>query len=121
MYKRQYLVHVRFDTDFKKGPLFHERYGKIYRKILEKSNNHRFRFRSGHLPFNGIFTPDEWPPLRIIKERVFIKTPYDIAPGEYIISVRMSESTHYPNYSLNDLLSDDDSFDGPDMVRILIK
>jgi hypothetical protein len=118
---RSYMAHIRFDTDFEKGRLFHEYYGKIYRKILEKARGHRFRFRAGHLPFSGIFTPDQWPTMRIIKDKVVITVPEDIAPGEYIISLKLLKNTHYPNYSLKDLLMDEDSFDGPDMAKVIIK
>lgn len=118
---RSYIVHIRFDTDYNKGALYNDHYGKIYRKIVEKRNNGRFRFRIDHLPFNGIFTPDMWPLFRVIKDKVVVNIPYDIVPGEYMISVRMSESTQYPNYSLKDLLSDDDSFDGPNMARIIVE
>ncbi|MDZ7859571.1 MAG: hypothetical protein U5O15_02685 [Candidatus Krumholzibacteriota bacterium] len=116
-----YLSYIRFDTDFDKGLLFHKWYGKIYRKILERVRGQRFRFRIGHLPLNGIFTPDKWPPMHIINDSMFIDIPEDIASGEYTISVKMSVRTAYPNYSSKDLLNDDDSFDGPDMGKIIIE
>jgi hypothetical protein len=118
---RSYMSHIRFDTEFTKGRFFHENYGKIYRKILEKARGHRFRFRAGRLPFGGIFTPDQWPAMRIIKEKIVIIVPEDIAQGEYTISLKLSENTHYPNYSLKDLLMDEDSYDGPDMAKVIIK
>jgi hypothetical protein len=118
---RGFVVHVRFDTDFEKGGLYRESYGKIYRKGLEKREGLRYRFRVDHLPFNGIVTPDLWPTLRVIEDSVPVSIPSDIATGEYVISIRMSEATHYPNFSMRDLLTDDDSYDGPDIARIFIK
>ena len=118
---KSYLSYIRFDTNFNKGILFNKRYGKIYRKILEKTKKHRFRFRYGHLPLNGIFTPDKWPPMHIIKDSMIINIPEDIASGEYTISVKMSERPQYPNYSLKDILSDNDYFNGPDMGKIIIE
>ena len=116
-----YVAFVRFDTGFDRGRFYSPGYGKIYRKILEKRKGRRFRFRVDHLPFNGIVTPEKWPVMRVIRDSVPVAVPRDIAPGQYVISVRMSESAHYPNYSFRDLLRDDDSFDGPDVARIVIR
>ena len=118
---RSYVAHIRFDTSFEKGALYREYYGKIYRKILETYNSTRYRFRYDHLPLSGLFTPDRWPHMQIVKDSMVIKIPEDISAGTYIISVKMTASTHYPNYSFRDLLNDDDSYDGPDMSSIVVE
>ena len=59
--------------------------------------------------------------MQIVKDSMVIKIPEDISAGTYIISVKMTASTHYPNYSFRDLLNDDDSYDGPDMSSIVVE
>ncbi len=116
-----YKVHVRFDTAFEKGPLYNRAYGKLYRKALEKIRGERYRFRYDHVPFGGIYPPDSWPLLEAITDSVTIRVPWDIAPGEYTVSIRFSRSLRYPNYSIEDLLTDDDMFSGEPVGQITIR
>ncbi len=118
---RAYVAHIRFDTPFERGPLYREFYGKVYRKILENLRGERYRFRYDHLPLNGLFTPERWPVGRVVKDRVMIRIPRDVHAGMYTVSVKMAIGTHYPNYSLRDLLNDDDSYDGPDVARVAVE
>jgi hypothetical protein len=116
-----YVTYIRFDTDFDKGPLFRSWYGKVYRKILEKISGQRYRFRDDRLPFDGIFPPDTWPEGSILRDEFRIIVPGDIAPGRYTISVKLDNAPHVSNLRLKDLLSDDDFYDGPDLMTIEIK
>ncbi|MGM0484364.1 MAG: hypothetical protein ACQERI_07440 [Candidatus Krumholzibacteriota bacterium] len=116
-----YTVHVRFDTDFPEGILYNHHYGKVYRKIVEKLKGKRYRFRTSRLPFDGIYPPDKWPADRVIREKIKVRIPQNISEGIYTVSVKMQRAPHEPNYHLKDFLTDDDVFDGPDLMKIYIR
>ena len=114
-------MYVRFDTDFEKGPLYNPRCGKIYRKIVEKTRGERYRFRIDRLPRKGIYPPDKWEPGKVIKDIFEVEIPKDIAPGTYTISIRLDIPPHVSNLRLKDFLSDQDFYDGPDLMTITIE
>ncbi len=116
-----YYTYVRFNTPFDKGRLYRKSYGKIYRKILEISNHTKYRFGVGLTPFNGLFPPDKWPIHRIITEKIKVRVPENIKSGEYSVAVKLLRRTQYPNYTLSDLFTDDDIFQGVEMGRIVIE
>jgi len=116
-----YVMYVRFDTDFKKGSLYNPRYGKIYRKTIERIQGERYRFRIDKLPFEGIYPPDKWTPGKILSESFDVPIPTDITPGQYTISIRLHKSPHVSNLWLKDLLTDDDFYDGPDLMTVTIE
>ncbi len=116
-----YIIYVRFDTDFDKGPLYSSRYGKIYRKILEEIRGETFRFRNDFLPFEGIYPPDKWIPRQVLRDHIDVVIPRYIAEGIYTISIKMDNAPHYSNLRMNDLLRDDDFYDGPDLMEITIE
>jgi hypothetical protein len=116
-----YVIYVRFDTGFEKGPLYSTRYGKIYRKILEKIRGETFRFRSNVLPFEGIYPPDKWAPGMVIRQYIDVPIPKYIAGGVYTISIKMDNAPHYSNLVMRDLLRDDDLYDGPDLMTVEIE
>ena len=41
-----------------------------------------------------------------------VPIPKDIETGIYKISIKLNEKTQYPNYNLNDILSDTDMYSG---------
>jgi len=116
-----YTIYIRFDTDFPRGKLYGEWYGKIYRKIVEKFRGVRYRFRRTRLPFGGVYPPDRWPVGEKVYENFYLNIPQDISPGKYIISVKMTEATQYPNYTVKDIFTDNDMYDGSDIAEIVIK
>ena len=50
-----------------------------------------------------------------------MKIPKDIAPGTYTISIRLDIPPHVSNLRLKDFLSDQDFYDGPDLMTITIE
>jgi len=116
-----YVMYVRFDTDFEKGPLYSPSYGKIYRKVAEKFRGERYRFRIDKLPFEGIYPPDRWPVNKILREYIDVPVPKDIAPGKYRISIRLNQAPHVDNLRMKDLLRDDDFYDGPDLMTVTVE
>ncbi len=116
-----YVAHLRFETGFPTGPLYRPAWGKPYRKIRERLAGERYRFRIDFQPLAGMFPPNEWPPLREIRDRVTFAIPLDVAPGIYTIHLRMAERPQYPNYALTDLFTDDDQYRGVEVGRIEIE
>ncbi|UCF05088.1 MAG: hypothetical protein JSV33_14385 [bacterium] len=118
---KSYTTYLRFDTDFEKGRWYRASYAKPYRKLVEFLRGQRFRFRTEHLPLEGIYPPDRWPPRTVIRDHVTVRVPRDIAPGRYSISVKLTTKTHTPNYTINDLFSDADMYSGAVMGTVLIE
>ena len=116
-----YICYSRFDTDFTKNKLYKEWYGKIYRKVLEHLKGERFRFRQDFQPLNGLFPPYSWPPMYSIEDSVVVRVPTDITPGHYNVSLRLDVKTQYPNYSLGDILSDEDKYSGEVVDTITVE
>jgi len=116
-----YDIYVRFDTGFEKGPLYSYRYGKIYRKMLEKIRNETYRYRMNVLPFRGIYPPDKWIPGSVMRQYIDVPIPGYITEGVYTISIKMDNAPHYSNLRMKDLLRDDDLYDGPDLMEIIIE
>jgi len=116
-----YVAHLRFDTGYPKGALHADLWGKPYRKIRERVAGERYRFRIDFQPLGGLFPPDEWPPLREIRDRATFAVPRDVAPGRYRVYLRMAERPQYPNYVLADILTDDDFYRGADVGGIEIE
>jgi hypothetical protein len=116
-----YVAHLRFDTGFPQGVLYSAAWGKPYRKLLERVSRERYRFRVDFQPLGGLFPPDEWPPLREIRDQITFSIPRDAAPGIYTMFLRMAERPQYPNYALSDILTDDDFYRGAAVGRIEIE
>ena len=116
-----YIIYVRFDTGFEKGPLYSAGYGKIYRKIIEKISGETYRFRDNVLPFEGIYPPDTWTPGSVLRQYIDVSIPEYIARGVYTISIKMDNAPHYSNLVMRDLLRDDDLYDGPDLMTVEIE
>jgi len=116
-----YRTYIRFDTDFPKGTLYHESYGKLYRKIIENFKGERFRFRTDRIPFQGVYPPEKWSPGQVFREYFSVAVPEDVVPGIYTISVRIHHPPHVSNLRIRDLLRNDDFYDGPDLMKVYIK
>lgn len=116
-----YIVYVRFDAEFEKGALYRSRYGKIYRKALERIRGETYRCRYDALPFEGIYPPDKWIPRQVLRDHIRVPVPGYISKGVYTISVKMDNAPHYSNLRMKDLLRDDDFYDGPDLMEIRIE
>jgi hypothetical protein len=116
-----YVTYVRFDTDFEKSPLYHASYGKIYRKLVEGIKRRRFRFRFDRNPLGGIYPPDAWQLMTEITDRFQIDIPVDVSPGIYDVRIKLTETTQYPNYTLQEILTDNDFYSGTIIGRIIIR
>ena len=116
-----YVAYLRFETDFPKNALYRPSWGKPYRKIIERTNGHRYRFRVDFQPFGGIVPPDDWPLLREMHERVRVEIPRNVSPGTYTMFLKMADRPQYPNYVLRDILTDDDFYRGAAVATIRLR
>jgi hypothetical protein len=116
-----YIASVRFDTGFQRNTLYRKSFGKPYRKLLELFTRHRYRFRIDFQPLGGISPPDTWPPMREVRDWVSVAIPLDAAPGVYTVSLKLGEKTQFPNYSLKDILTNDDVYSGRAVSTILVR
>jgi len=113
-----YRVSVRFDQALPGGFTPPGIVAKPARKLLEKLEHRRFRFREDHLPVSGAYGVDLWRPEEIVRDSFAIAVPPDVAPGYYRAEIRMNRSPHYPNLQLSDYFSDRDYFSGVAMGAI---
>ena len=107
-----YRVYVRFDQPLPGGFTPPPSIDKPIRKLLEKVEHRRFRFREEHLPVEGAYGVDLWRPGEVVRDSFGLVVPPDAAPGYYRTEVRMNRSPHYPNLHLSDYLGDRDWFSG---------
>ena len=68
-----------------------------------------------------MFAPDLWTPGLVVEDSSALALPANLAPGGYVVRVRMIREPHYPNTSLRDYLHDDDAFSGPVVGRVTIE
>lgn len=115
-----YVIYVRFDTDYDKGPLYGDAWGKVYRKVIEELRGERYRFRIDALPFGGVYPPDLWARGELLRQHIDVPVPRDISEGRYTVSVKLHDAPHYSNLRMSDLLRNEDFYDGPDLMRVKI-
>jgi hypothetical protein len=116
-----YTVHVRFDHAEFRVPAWLGWAAKPYRKLVEARDGRRYRFRYDHLPGEGQFNVDRWPPGRVVRDSFIVAVPADVAPGTYDMEMRLNAPPgHYPNYRLSDYFSDDDYYSGLRVARVRV-
>jgi hypothetical protein len=108
-----YLVSVRFDRALPGGFQPPRPVGKPVRKLIEKFERERYRFRADHLPVGGDYGVDLWRPDQVVADSFAIAIPADAAPGDWRVRVRFIAQAPYPNYRLSDYFFDDDYYAGP--------
>jgi hypothetical protein len=118
---KDYRVFVRFDTPYKKGALYSRRFSKVYRIIRQKLTGARYRFRSEHSPVNGVYPPRLWRAGEIIEDDSEIRVPSNVSRGTYDIRVNLLSLPFSPNYSLKDLLSDEDIYSGVKVGSVVVE
>jgi len=107
-----YTVAVRFDHPFpgrfRPPPVL----AKPVRKIIERIDHQRYRFREDHLPAGGDYGVDLWTPDQVVRDSFTVTVPADVADGPYRVEIRMLVGPHYPNYRVSDYLFDQDIYSG---------
>jgi hypothetical protein len=107
-----HVLIVRFDHEVPKGPLWNQRYGRMYRKVLEFKTQARYRFRRNLLPGHGMLRTQDWETGTVLKDRYEIWIPDDIHPGRYTVRMKLVQFPLLLNLRLSDIFQDDDYFGG---------
>ncbi|HKW15048.1 MAG TPA: hypothetical protein VJS69_11230 [Candidatus Krumholzibacteria bacterium] len=116
-----YVVSIRFDRKVLSLPFNGEPFPKITRKVMEKIRHERYRFRSDHMIFGGLFGPDAWTMEDIVEDNVHVKLPTDLAPGRYRVEAKMLRIANQPNHELRDYFYDDDVYQGVRIGEVTIE
>ncbi len=107
-----YQVAVRFDRALPGGASPPRWITKPVRKVMEKLNHERYRFRVDHLPAGGAYGVDLWRTDEVVCDSFEVVVPRDVAAGDYVVRVRMIRAPMYPIYRLSDYFFDDDYYAG---------
>jgi hypothetical protein len=114
----KYMVAIRFDRADLELPFEGKPFTKLARKLKERMEGERYRFRDDHKIVDGFFNPDVWPPFVNIVDRTTITIPRNVAEGRYTVRAKLITSTTSPNYRLRDYLFDDDVYHGVEIGQI---
>jgi hypothetical protein len=115
-----YLVAVRFDRPLPGGFTPPRPIAKPARKLIEKLDRERYRFRADHLPVGGGYGVDLWTPGVVVADSFTVVVPRDVAGGDWRVGVRLIAQAPYPNYRLSDYFFDDDYYAGPAVAGVRI-
>ena len=117
-----YRVGLRFDRALPAGvPVAPASLSKVWRKLVERMRDERYRFRHDHLPVAGAYGVDRWASGEVVRDTFELVVPRDVAPGDWTMKVAMTRQPHYPNMRLLDLTSDDDFLDGLEVGRLQLR
>lgn len=117
---RSYRIALRFDTSMPGGFAPPGLFAKPVRKLAERLQGERYRFRVDHLPVAGRYGVDLWRPDEVVRDSFQLEIPADMAEGEYTVRVKILSQPHYPNYRLSDYFSDQDYYAGIPWTRIRV-
>ncbi len=117
---KHYKVITRFDTGYPKNFLYSRHWSKIYRKLVEKSEEKRYRFRSDHNPANDIYPSYLWKRGETILDQYRVEIPSDISPGIYRVKIKFLGLPFGPVYRFSDFISDQDIYDGAKVDSLVI-
>jgi len=94
---------------------------KFLRRYRERRDAAFERFRIDRTPFEGLYTPDMWPVGQSVHETFSVRLPTDLNETRYEIQYRVEPYPVIPNFSVRDLLFNDDSFAGRACSEIEIR
>jgi hypothetical protein len=103
---------IRFDTGFEKGPFYRAWYGKHYRRRLERSRGELYRYTVEGRVFSQGMYPDMWVPSEGYGQRIMIRVPEVMGPGDYTVRLKAERKAYIPNRDIRDYFLNDDSLSG---------
>jgi hypothetical protein len=115
------LAHIRMSTAVPPRWFARPAWSKPARHLEQRLDHSLYRFRTARPPFDGELSPARLPLQVPVPDRLTIVVPRVAALGEYKVTLSLEEETLVPNFSLRDLLRDDDSLDGPVVGRITVR
>lgn len=116
-----YTVTIRFDKMEQNLPYRGQPFPKLSRKIMERMQGERYRFRADHKLAGGFLSPDTWPLERFVLDSSQLRIPKDLAPGKYSVSAILLSLPNQATYRLRDFFFDDDMFQGQKIAEIVIE
>lgn len=108
----KYVVTIRFDQTDLELPFGGKPFPKVARKVKERVDGERYRFRHDHQIMDGFLSPDTWPPGVFVIDRTLVRIPAYAAAGRYEVRAKLITGSTGPNYRLRDFLYDDDIYQG---------
>ncbi len=115
------LAHVRASTAVPSRWFARAAWSKPARLLAQRLDRRLYRFRVARPPFDWERNPARLPLDEPAPDRFLIVIPPTAAPGAYEVTLSLVEETPASNFSLRDLLRDDDSLDGPVVGRITVR
>ena len=115
------VAHVRASTAVPPRWFGHPAWSKPARLLAQRFDHRLYRFRVDRPPFDWERNPARLPLHEPVPDRFVIMVPPTAAPGAYEVTLSLLEETLAPNFSLRDLLRDDDRLDGPVVGRITVR
>jgi hypothetical protein len=103
---------LRLERNDRRGALDATPLAKLSRRIADRARGETTRTRVSFVPGDGFLPPDEWPLGVAIRDESTVPVPASLAPGEYVVKIRVSDEAFYPNLRPNDFVSMEDSYDG---------
>jgi hypothetical protein len=94
---------------------------KYLRRFREAREGTLVRHRVDRTPFNGMFAPDIWPLGEYAYEEFIVRLPSNLREAEYDVQFKLAVQPLLPNYTVRDLLYNDDSQVGVACSRISVK
>ncbi|HKQ58888.1 MAG TPA: hypothetical protein VJY35_13570 [Candidatus Eisenbacteria bacterium] len=116
-----YIVAVRFDRALPDSARPPRLFAKPARKLIERANGERYRFREDHLPVGGAYGVDLWRPDQVVRDSFTVVVPRDVADGTYRVQIRMLVQPHYANYRLSDYFLDEDYYTGLEVGSLTLQ
>ncbi|UCF79344.1 MAG: hypothetical protein JSW03_03600 [Candidatus Eiseniibacteriota bacterium] len=116
-----FRLFVRFETDFPRGTFFHERFGKIYRKLLEGRLGTRFRFRVDLDPHSFDRPLHLWQSGEFVRQEITVAVPEDVSGGTYVVEMSLRRISPATNFRLSDFLQDRDYYSGVEVGRVEVR
>jgi len=115
------LAHVRASTAVPSRWFALAAWSKPARLLAQRLDRRLYRFRVARPPLDWERNPARLPLDEPAPDLFPIVIPPTTAPGVYEVTLSLVEETPASNFSLRDLLRDDDSLDGPVVGRITVR
>jgi len=111
---------LRFDTQFPRGAMYREWYGKQYRRFVERRRGEFYRYTAAGRIAAGTALPHTWPAGEPKAQTVSFALPRAVAPGNYTISLSVERRPYIPNRTPADYLRNEDSLQGRQVATIVV-
>jgi hypothetical protein len=113
-------VIVRIDSEYPRGAWYRPSYGKQYRRVVERRNNHLYRYTWSERLMSGFTYPDQWEPIQIVRQDFSLPISPWMAPGTYELRIKVLRRPYLMNRVVADYLRNDDSQQGIVVAEVTV-